>query len=337
MSITKKLGGGFLFFVLAPIMAILAINQMEMKESISQSYQNALRSEVTKVIDLGLGGMVQTARNILDDASQDPRIIAAVTVATQEKNGQPMRDLISAVKKDFGLTVLEVVGTDGVILFSTQPHRNGLNMAQTEQFKGAVAHVQKTGFIHDDATENYIILSSMSIKNPAGAAIAVLQGGFILDHAKLREFVGQGDAVLLKQEIIERKMKQAATTAQEGDNKLSPTLGMALRTPRVAMEPFQDVMTACQANQAADACQKLHFHISMEQTGEDYLVIAGVPLRMEQPLPFASLLVSQPVAQMKEDITRSRNHGLMMAGIFSVLAVLMGLLLTRSIVKPLQL
>ncbi|MEO5363806.1 MAG: methyl-accepting chemotaxis protein, partial [Magnetococcus sp. DMHC-8] len=36
-------------------------------------------------------------------------------------------------------------------------------------------------------------------------------------------------------------------------------------------------------------------------------------------------------------ITRSRNHGLMMAGIFSVLAVLMGLLLTRSIVKPLQL
>uniref|UniRef100_UPI001D0DFCF2 methyl-accepting chemotaxis protein n=1 Tax=Candidatus Magnetaquicoccus inordinatus TaxID=2496818 RepID=UPI001D0DFCF2 len=65
-------------------------------------------------------------------------------------------------------------------------------------------------------------------------------------------------------------------------------------------------------------------------------IYAGVPVRLGQSLPFGSLVIVQNANQLRVDASRSLYFGLAITALFASVAVFIGILLARSIVKKIR-
>ncbi|WP_193771242.1 hypothetical protein, partial [Candidatus Magnetaquicoccus inordinatus] len=297
MNLIQKLGSGFLFLVLSPMLATLAINHSEMKNSITGYYQDSLRSAATNVIGVDFPGLMRASQNYIKDIAKDPRLVAAVETAIRDKKGgsnQGIRDIITEIREDVALSIMEVPGMDGNMLFSSSAHRNTLNVSQLDLFHRVVKEGWATMFVFDDIKKQYMVLTGSLIKHQQ-TAIGMLLGGYILDAEKLKELANHGDVFLIKQDELVKGQEGGGLAAIAGSNA-SYSAMQAVNMAEMN-ELFQSVKVACERDVNSNNCQQPQIRLWTKEVANDLLIYAGVPVRLGQSLPFGSLVIVQNANQ----------------------------------------
>ncbi|MBF0183055.1 MAG: hypothetical protein HQM06_01510 [Magnetococcales bacterium] len=338
MNLIQKLGSGFLFLVLSPMLATLAINHSEMRRSITEYYQESLRSAAINVISVDFPGLMRSSQNYIKDVAKDPRLVAAVEAAIRDRksgNAQGVREIVTEIRDDVGLSIMEVVAMDGTMLFSSSAHRNNVNLSQQDIFQRASKEKEgwATQFVYDDIKKQYIILTGSLIKYH-NAPVGMLLGGFVLDAEKLKELANHGDVFLIKQDDTSKSVDGGALAAVVGSN--ASYAAMQAVNLGEMNELYQQVKVACERDVNAASCQKPQLRVWMKEVGDDLLIYAAVPVRLGQTIPFGSLVIAQNANQMREDSNRSLYFGFGITAIFATISVFLGFLLTRSIVKNIR-
>ena len=347
MNINQKLNGGFLAVVLIPMVAVLLANQNAMKESISGFYKESLKASINKIAVDDLHVMENGARNYMHFLSKDGRVIKSAYYATNIGNSEDMETILKEAKQAFGISFLEFMDMSGNVVFSTSPERSKMNFSSDAFFKTASGDVQHTGLFFDPTLMKFRVQSAVLIKRH-DQPIGLLQGGYLLDKNRLQSlagnlnvFIARGATDVKRVGENTEKNKTApeespSVTSQEEKTSEETDWDISQIEMSFAQDVFSRVDMACKEDLKSENCSTLQVNNASKVIhGKDYLLVA-TPLRMSASTPFGILILAKEASQMVEDTAKARNMGIVMTIAFSLMAIMLGLFITRTIVLPLR-
>lgn len=308
MGIRKKLMVGSLLTVLVPMFAMLVISSSQMQSAIHDSYQDKVKSDISRIVTQTIPDMMDKTINYLSFLSMDANLLKAAYYATSLGETADIQEQLQKFKNKLQLSFLEISGPDGKILSSTMQERVGLDRSGEAWFASIKETNRSIRFFFNKETGEFHI-DAAEVITRRGEPLGYLYGGYWFKKDLL--------ATLSKESIValygpDSVTKTATETFEPGSGMVSGI--------------FQQVDAACQADIKSEACKNLQFNFSMVDRGKIPYIVAATPIRILSDRPVGTLILARNAGQMAQDVVGARQTALMVIGqvtaIFATLAIL---------------
>ncbi|MFQ5560039.1 MAG: methyl-accepting chemotaxis protein, partial [Nitrospinota bacterium] len=155
-----------------------------------------------------------------------------------------------------------------------------------------------------------------------GEPLGLVHGGYLFNRAFIKT-IFSGDTLFFDE-------NGNITASSTGGGESGRAAG------KLVLEIFDLVSSACRKNPSGEVCTTPQFKFAMEEIdGVPYAFVAS-PISFGKSAPLGTLVIIQRADQMVNDLKKSRNTIIMLTLLFSLLAMMVGIFVTRRIVKPIN-
>lgn len=318
MKIKTKLTIGFLIIVILPMVSILFVTNMMMKSSVYAYYKEKLLFDVSEITSDSVSQMENTISNYILFLSDDSKINKAAYYATAIRDTDRIKKELDQTAKKLDLSYIELIGKDGVIIYSTIKQRIG-KPADAIQFNNKGFFVGSSfGKLRSELfTFNTQSASKLRRKKKW---IATIHAGYIFDKKRLRELVGNGHIAIFN------KTAKAFTSAH-------PEASPQTDTKQID-QALQNMLTSCTLKKTKDKKKPDLCVTTKEIAGTAYVI--GASALNKQSNDNNVVIVARNARKMMQDLSKNRSANLLLIVIFATIALIFVFFLVRSISQRLQ-
>ena len=318
MTIKKKLIIGSLLTVLLPMLAMLVLNISQMKTAIHTSYEDKIKSDMSRVIEQTMPGMMRKTVNYIDFLAMDANLVKASYYAINIGSITKIQKQLEKFNDKLKLSFMEVSDLKGKIIYSTMKERIGRDRSEDAFFATVKEKGSDIRFFFDKDTGGFNMDAAAVILRKKNR-IGIIYGGYWFNAALL--------ATLSKDSIVALYGPDSVT--QTATEPLDLGSGMVSGI-------FEPVDAACRADAHSEACVGTSFHFSViDREGTPYIV-ATTPMRIASDLPSGTLVMARNAGQMVRDVASARQTALVVAGVFALLGITIAFFAARRIVVPIH-